>query len=156
VPELWTLDHIQAFIDMKTKTIVACLIIAVAYICPCVEAQLLDQSSFPHKDYALLDYKMVVGMEESHHLSVDFTNVDSQTVIALYAKLSGLDLNTDSYARDIHKLISVQAYEITQTQMIKLVETGLKEQAGIVITRIDDKRALVTHDNPQLVTKPKD
>jgi hypothetical protein len=141
---------------MKIKSIVSWLIIAAAYICPCVEAQLLDQSSFPHKDYALLDYKMIVGTEECHHLSVDFTNADSQTVMALYAKLSGLELTVDSQARDVRTSISVQAYEITQAEMIGLVEKGLKEQAGIVITRLDEKRASVTYDSSLPIRKPKD
>jgi hypothetical protein len=50
----------------------------------------------------------------------------------------------------------VQAYEITQGQQIGLVEAGLKEQAGIVITRLDDKRAAVTYDSALPIKKPKD
>ena len=105
---------------------------------------------------ALLDSNVIVGTEECHHLSVDFTNIDAQTIIAVYAKLSGLKPITDLRTKAIHTPISVQAYEFTQSQQICLVEAGLKEQAGIVITRLDDKRAAVTYDSALPIKKPKD
>lgn len=119
-------------------------------------AQAADDCGPARRDLALLDYKMVVGNEECHHLSVDFTNIDAQTIIALYAKLSGLELITDSHAKAIRAPISVQAYELTQSQQISLVVRGLREQAGIVITRLDEKRAAVTYDSASTIKKQKD
>jgi hypothetical protein len=119
-------------------------------------AQAADVSSLARGDLALLDSKMVVGEEECHHLSLEFTNIDAQTIIALYAKLSRLELITDSHAKVIRTPISVQAYEITQSQQISLVGGSLKEQAGIVITRLDEKRASVTYDSALPIKKPKD
>jgi hypothetical protein len=119
-------------------------------------AQAADDSSLTRRDLALLDSTMVVGTEECHHLSLDFTNIDAQTIIAGYAKFSGVELITDSHAKVIRTPISVQAYELTQSQQISLVERALKEQAGIVITRLDDKRAAVTYDRALPIKKPKD
>ena len=119
-------------------------------------AQAADDCGLLHRDMALLDSNKVVGTEECPHLSLEFTNIDAQTIIAVYAKLSGFELITDSRAKGIHTLISVQAYEITQGQQICLVEKGLKEQAGIVITHLDEKRAAVTYDSALPIKKPKD
>jgi hypothetical protein len=122
---------------IKSSPIVSLLIVVVATcLCPIAEGQISGRQP----DTTLLDYKMV-NVEECHHLSLQFTNIDAQTVIALYAKLSGLELVVDSHAKAIHTPLSVQAYELTQGQQISLVERDLKEQAGIVITRFDDKRA---------------
>jgi hypothetical protein len=145
---------------------IAPLLIFAAIICTCpiVGAQMLGQPWCQYRDTTLLDYKMVAGTQytivagrvEWHNLSLDFTNIDAQTVIALYARLSGLEPVVDSHAKAIHTPISVQAYELTQGQQISLVERGLKEQAGIVITRLDDKRAAVTYDSALPIKKPKD
>jgi hypothetical protein len=135
------------------KTFIALLILT---LLQAGAAQAADDSGLPRRDLALLDSKMVVGTEECHHLTLDFTNIDAQTIIALYAKLSGLELITDPHAKVIRTPISVQAYDLTESQQISLVERGLKEQAGITITRLDDKRAAVTYDSALPIKKPKD
>jgi hypothetical protein len=106
-----------------------------------MDAQILGIPSC-HKDYALIDN---VPVEECHHCSLGFTNIDSQDVIGLYAKLSGLELVSDSRSRAVHDQISIQGSELTQKQMINMVEIGLRQQAGIIITRLDAKRASVTY-----------
>jgi len=132
------------------------LIVAIfVRICPVVQGQTPDCLLCQHRDTTLLDYKMV-NDEECHHLSLDFTNIDAQTIIAAYAKLSGLELVVDSHAKMIHTPIAVQAYELTQSQQISLIVTALKEQAGIIITSRNDSRAAVTYDSVLPVKKPKD
>ena len=107
------------------------------------------------RDMALLDSTIIIGTEECHNLSLDFTNLDAQTVIAAYAKLSGLKLITDSHSSVVRTPISMQVYGLTQSQQISLIERGLKEQAGIVIRRLGDNRAAVTCDSVLPIKKPK-
>jgi hypothetical protein len=148
----WTKGKVRNKFILMEK-IIALLILTLLYA---GVAQAADDSSLTRRDLALLDSTTVIGTEECHNLSLDFTNIDAQTVIAGYAKLSGLELIADSHTKVVRTPISVQAYELPQSQQISLVERALKEQAGIVITRLDDKRAAVTYDSVLPIKKSKD
>ena len=124
-----------------------CIALLILTLLSAGAAKAADGEGSARRDMALLDSTIIVGTEECHNLSLDFTNIDTQTVIAVYAKLSGVELITDSHAKVVHTPISIQVYGLTQSQQISLMERGLREQAGIVIRWIGDHRAAVTFDS---------
>ena len=100
-----------------------------------------------HRTYPL-------STEESKY-TIDFKAVDTQQALDFYKNLSGLELVTDSHVRFVHKPIALQASSPSRSEIMKLVEKALNEQAGIVILRLDDKRASVTYNDALPITQAK-
>jgi len=81
------------------------------------------------------------------NITLDWNNVDVSQALSIYQKMSGLELFIDSRAR-VEMLIKIQAsVPMTKADTLKLIEKSLVTQAGMVITRLDDKRASVTFND---------
>lgn len=79
--------------------------------------------------------------------TIKFDNVDPRQVLEVYAQMSGLTLIEDSRARRIHRAISLHATGVPNSEAEELIEEALRKQAGIVITRLDDKSVSVTYND---------
>lgn len=76
-------------------------------------------------------------------------------VLALYKDLRGVELVIDSKVKTVNHPINLQAGNISKEEVAKALEKALLEQAGIVITKVDDKKVSVTY-NPALPIKKSD
>lgn len=87
---------------------------------------------------------------------IDFKGVPAPFVLAMYKKMCGLELVIDSRAKQLQSPITLHVDSpITKSDLMKLVEKTLIEQAGIVITKLDDKRISVTFNDALLKFQPK-
>jgi hypothetical protein len=78
-------------------------------------------------------------------LTVDIEKDDLQDILHVYGKLTGLQLVESSEVEKMHTLITVHPdHPVTIKEAIKLIEDAVKDQAGVVIKRIDDKKASAT------------
>ena len=84
---------------------------------------------------------------------IDFTNAEVPQVLQIYRALVGVELVTDSRVRTVHYHITLQAKADAPAQGAKLLEKALLEQAGVVITRIDDKRVSVAYNDALPITQ---
>jgi hypothetical protein len=84
---------------------------------------------------------------------IDFTSAEVPQVLQIYRALVGVELVTDSRVRTVHCHITLQAKADAPAQGAKLLEKALLEQAGVVITRIDDKRVSVTYNDALPITQ---
>ena len=84
---------------------------------------------------------------------IDFTNAEVPQVLQIYGALAGVELVTDSRIRTVHHHITLQAKADAPAQGAKLLEKALLEQAGVVITRIDDKRVSVAYNDALPITQ---
>ena len=81
---------------------------------------------------------------------MNITEADVQRVLPLYHDVSGLDLIVASNVKTVDADITVDHPHdkpLKKEEAMKLIETALIQQAGIVITRLDDKRASVTYND---------
>jgi type II secretory pathway component GspD/PulD (secretin) len=85
--------------------------------------------------------------DDATNITLDWKNVDVSQALSIYQKMSGLELVIDSPAR-VGTPITIQtSVSMSKAETMKLVEKSLVTQAGIVITRLDDKRASVTFND---------
>ena len=85
---------------------------------------------------------------------VDMVQARPIQIVFLYADFSDLELIISSEAYKVHSPITLQrGRPMEQAEMLKFIERALVEQAGIVITKLDEKRASVTY-NDKLPVKP--
>jgi len=80
----------------------------------------------------------------------DSKTIDAQGVLVIYQAISQLDLIIDSRAKEVHpRIIYHVKFEkaFTKSEALKLMEKTLLEEAGIVITHLDDQRASVTYND---------
>jgi hypothetical protein len=80
----------------------------------------------------------------------DSKKIDAQGVLVIYQAISQLELIVDSRAKEVHPLIIYHVKfgkAFTKSEALKLMEKTLLEEAGIVITHLDDKRASVTYND---------
>jgi ACT domain-containing protein len=78
----------------------------------------------------------------------DFSGCIVPNVLQIYKLLTNLEMITDSRVKTIHALITLKTERpMTKEQASKLIEKALLEQTGIVITRLDHKRASVTYND---------
>ena len=83
---------------------------------------------------------------------VHFTSAAPTQVLEVYRGLSGLELIMSSHIGQVTASITVQPQETpNQSETLKVIERALVEQAGIVITRLDGKRASVTYNDALLL-----
>ena len=74
-------------------------------------------------------------------------NVEVLKVLDIYKALAGLELVTDSRVATVRHPITLITATIAKDKAVKLMEKALVEQAGVVITRLDDKRTSVTYND---------
>ena len=80
----------------------------------------------------------------------DSKTIDAQGVLVIYQAISQLDLIIDSRAKEVNpRIVYHVKFEkaFTKSEALKLMEKTLLEEAGIVITHLDDKRASVTYND---------
>lgn len=80
----------------------------------------------------------------------DTQQIDVQGVLQLYKAMSQLQLVVDSRAAQIHTTIKSGAkreQSFTRPEALKLIEKNLLEEAGVVLTHIDEKRVSVTYND---------
>jgi len=96
-----------------------------------------------------------VGHAVADTLNITQADAVSQ-VLPLYSGTSGLELVIASNVKRVYATITIDVApnkQLEKTEAAKLIEKALIEQAGIVITRLDGKRASVTY-NDALKTTP--
>ena len=86
--------------------------------------------------------------------SISFKNVAVAQVLSFYQKISGLELVMDSGATNSVMALITLVYSGPKAEAQKRVEAALLAQAGIAITRLDDKRALVSLNEAKHATQP--
>jgi hypothetical protein len=85
---------------------------------------------------------------------LDIKNADPSQVLRIYKGVSGLELIIDSRAKTVAATITLSSLvPMTKEESLKLMESALVKQAGIVITRLDDKRASVTYNDALPITR---
>jgi hypothetical protein len=79
---------------------------------------------------------------------VNWIRLDPVTAAQFYADLTGMRLVTSSHVTCLTNRITLQPREAMKvSKMTKLVEKALREQAGVVLTKLDEKRLSVTHND---------
>ena len=83
-----------------------------------------------------------------------FNNVPPSEILTIYAKLTGLELVTDSRAKAYHYSVSYRSIGPVKSkaEVVQDLEKALREQAGIVITKLDDKQVSVTFNDALPIT----
>jgi hypothetical protein len=76
--------------------------------------------------------------------SISFTNIAVLQVLEVYKAMTGLELVTDSRVKMVRHQVALEADSVPKDKVVKLLEKALLDQAGVVITHLDDKRASVT------------
>ena len=79
-----------------------------------------------------------------------------QGILQIYKPMSGLELVIDSRAAQVHTPILShvkQTESFTRAEALKLMEKNLLEEAGVVITHLDDKRVSVTYNDALPIKK---
>jgi hypothetical protein len=91
------------------------------------------------------------GSQDTNTISynINFVNVPVGKVLDYYKELMGLDLVISTDVPLTRQGITVRAVNMNTSRdaVAKLVEQSLLKQTGIVITRLDGKRASVTYND---------
>ena len=75
-------------------------------------------------------------------------NVPPSEVLSLYARVSGLELITSSRVTNLVTSITLlPAWGDDSPELLKIIETALLQQAGVVLTKLDEKRVSVTYND---------
>src|SRR5204863_7360620 len=95
--------------------------------------------------FVLFTCLSLVGAGESKG-TFDLLNADiNKQVLKLYKDCSGMELVVSSQVERLTTVINLKSLELTsKSELMRLIEKALVDQAGVVITRLDDKRASVT------------
>jgi hypothetical protein len=73
--------------------------------------------------------------------------------LTLYALFAGKKLVTSSHALNLKTTITLQPdVDLKLSQAIALLEKAFREQAGVVVTRLDDQRISVTYNDALPIT----
>jgi len=78
---------------------------------------------------------------------INFQGVPPEQVLEIYHQCTGLELITDSRVHMLRTTVTIQDANLPVPQLSKLMEQALREQAGIVITPLDNKHASVTFND---------
>ncbi len=79
---------------------------------------------------------------------IDFKNAPPSMMLPVYEKLSGLEFVVDSRVKTVSTQISLRIEgALPKEEVLKRMREALLKQAGIVITRLDDKRESVTFND---------
>lgn len=79
--------------------------------------------------------------------SIDFTNVPVAQVLDIYKKMTSRELVISSEIKKVHASITLRLQNASKVEATKAVEKALLEQAGVVITPLDEKRISVTFND---------
>jgi hypothetical protein len=91
---------------------------------------------------------------DQEKVTAHLSGPDLHNVLSFYKQASGLELDVSSQVEHLPwgiRLITTNA--IPKSQFAQMIEKALREQAGVIITRLDDKTASVTY-NDRLPAKP--
>jgi type II secretory pathway component GspD/PulD (secretin) len=79
---------------------------------------------------------------------MSFNSARDSVVLDIYSKLTGLELAIDPRVKVFEHPVTFRNTEpLTKTEAVQMIEKALLTQAGIVITRLDDKRATVKYND---------
>lgn len=93
----------------------------------------------------LLVFTSLYAASKQETYGLHITNGDLQVVLGEFAKISGLELEITPEVEKLHTPINLHAKEnVTMTEMIRLIEQAMKEQAGVIIQKQSGKKALAT------------
>lgn len=87
--------------------------------------------------------------------AIDVTNADVLQVLDVYKAMTGAQLVTDSRVKTVRHGITLLANPSRKEEAVKLLQKALLEQAGVVLTRLDDKRVSVTYNDALPITQAK-
>jgi hypothetical protein len=87
--------------------------------------------------------------------TLDFKGAQVEQVLPIYKAMSGCELFVDSRVKTVPASINLRSSQpLVKAVAIKRIEKALLEQARVVITRLDDKRASVTYNDALPVVSP--
>jgi type II secretory pathway component GspD/PulD (secretin) len=85
---------------------------------------------------------------DEQKVTLGLKGAEVQQVLPIYKAMSGLDLVVDSRVKTVLWPVTLQSSEaLPKAEATKLIEKALLEQAGVVITHLDGRRASVTHND---------
>lgn len=84
--------------------------------------------------------------------TIDLKGVTPDQVLDIYVQMAGVTLIEDSRVHHIHRTIRAHAVGFSKSEAMKLLEQVLIQQAGIVITHLDDKTVSVTYNDALPIT----
>ena len=84
---------------------------------------------------------------------MNFKNVPASEVLTIYKKMSGLEFVIDSHVKQVTSPVTLKTTPLTKAEALKLIQTALLTQAGIVIMPLDDKRVSVTFNDALPITR---
>ena len=80
--------------------------------------------------------------------TLNFINAPLEKILPVYHELSGLELIEASDVKKLHTLVTIRTAEgVSKSVMIRLIEQALLQQAGVVISHLDEKRVSVTYND---------
>ena len=86
--------------------------------------------------------------------TMNLENVPTSEVLTIYKQMSGLELVVDSRAKHVTSPVTFKTTTpLKKEDALKLIQSALLKQAGIVIMPLDDKRASVTFNDALLITR---
>ncbi len=129
-------------LNMRTLK-VACLILGLGAGSGCAMFHQKDKDKDKDKDQGPVE-------------EINFQGVAPDQVLEIYHQCTGLELITDSRVHMLRTTVTIPDSNLPISQLAKLMEQALREQAGIVITPLDGKRASVTYNDalPRTPVKP--
>jgi hypothetical protein len=89
--------------------------------------------------------------------TLNFKNAEVRQILLIYKEMSGLDVVIDSRVKAVRSPVSIQPpAPLDKAEATKLIEKALLDQAGVVLTRLDDKRASATWNDhlPTVAANP--
>ena len=97
---------------------------------------------------AVLAFNIVAFSADSPAGRIDLVNMPVDKVLMIYQDLSGSQLLQSSEVKRMHSNITVHSNsQLSKAETLKLIEKALLDQAGIVITPVDDKKISVTYND---------
>jgi hypothetical protein len=79
---------------------------------------------------------------------INLNGVRSDLVLDYYATLSGMQLVASSNVNSRAAKIVIQPLiDLKKSELLRAVEKALLEQAGIVVTKLDEKRVSITYND---------
>ena len=86
---------------------------------------------------------------------INLKNVPVAQVLDIYKNLASRELVISSEIKKVHASITLRLQDASRVEATKAVEKALLEQAGVVITPLDDKRNSVTFNDALPLTPAK-
>jgi RNA polymerase sigma factor (sigma-70 family) len=87
-------------------------------------------------------------------ITLVWPGIDIQTALETYKSISGLELEIAPNAKVFTQIKLDTPEAVSKDEAMKLMEKALKEQAGLVIKRLNDKQASVTYDPSVRISSP--